>query len=367
MGNKLRHLIKLKEMGMDVPPFRTNKDMKDIQGVFSPDPIENMRFSLGKYFGTDAIISVRSSGEKSMPGVLKTVTDVSLGSTKEFADAYMKVLNSYTSPLARAYMKRNGIEEESEPTIIFQRMVHGKSVVHFTRDPLTGKKSVTLVAERDNVVAGYDAEKIASDVLFEIGDELEKEFGYPQDIEAVIDGETVWVLQTRDIIFDRRGIYKAHADIIRSGIASREEIAKRTPVPHPRDWHEVCEGTEIGQGTGCSSGIFTGPVCIDGKAPEGDFIYISDKMDVDENINFDNCKAVVSRMGNILCHAATLARKKGIPCIHLPDGAFTRGTIYTVDGYTGKIYLGEVKTRVHIHINQWLEVIYDGHQNNIHL
>lgn len=385
MGNKAKNLRIIRSLfDFPVPPFITNHESKGIYGEgpitlldyrdYEFDDLDTLYKNVKQYFylkNYDGNISIRSSGESSMPGLLKTMLNVDLLDKDTFIWSYQAVLNSFNSPLVRAYRKRYNLPDEECPTIIFQQMVDGTgenscSGIFFTRNPMIGDNYPEVkfikASSGDNIVNGKNSDKYFEKVFLEqyeqlvkIGKELEKLFGFPQDIEFTIENGRVWILQTRDIVFDKQAIYRVHAELIQEGVLLKDEVKKKLPYPNKKDFEYVVGGITSLWGEGVSSGIVTGKLVS--KPTVEPYILLSNQLMMDEGVDYSNCLGIVSRIGNNLCHAAVIARKFGIPCVifKLPSIEEYLNEEISIDGSTGKIY-GD---RVDIEISKnWKEVEY---------
>jgi phosphoenolpyruvate synthase/pyruvate phosphate dikinase len=272
----------------------------------------------------DGMISIRSTPKQSMPGILKTQLNVPL-TRNEVSNAYKTVYNSHFTRIAELYRKRNNIEfKESDIDIVFQQMVDGTgensgSGIFFTKDPKNSGKPVYNFkwnCTGEYVVNGNWANdelpKQYFNELIEIGEKLEDYFGCPQDVEFTIDSGKLWILQTRDVVF--------------------EKMEKKWSIT----------GTQLSQGKGLCKGVARGKVSKTNPGSDTDFILYSDKLNVDESINFENCKGIITELGTELCHAAIIARKYGIPCI-LGIHRELIGKTVIIDGNTGSIYDSNAK------------------------
>lgn len=195
-----------------------------------------------------------------------------------------------------------------------------KKDVAITRDSGGGQKIVKLSDEKSKqqVLKEYEVRKLA-----EISLKLEDHYKKPQDIEFAIEGEEIYVVQTRAI-----------TTIGKKFDASEKDI----------------KGEVILTGLAASPGIGSGPVKIIedlndlDKIKTGD-ILVTGMTNPDMVVSMQKCVAIVTDEGGMTAHAAIVSREMGIPAVvgtreatkKLKDGA-----IITVDGSNGKIYMGKV-------------------------
>jgi pyruvate,water dikinase len=163
--------------------------------------------------------------------------------------------------------------------------------------------------------------------LAEISLRLEEHYKKPQDIEWAIEGEEIYVVQTRPI----------------TTIGKKIEEQK-------------IEGEIILQGLGASPGVASGTVKIImdlndlEKISTGD-VLVTKMTNPDMVVSMQKSTAIITDEGGMTAHAAIVSREMGIPAVVGTREATAKlkdGQIVTVDGSSGKIYLGktaETKTK----------------------
>ena len=108
-------------------------------------------------------------------------------------------------------------------------------------------------------------------------------------------------------------------------------------------------GTDLNvlQGIGCSLGQFTGPAFVldsvleNVKVPPG-HILVAPSIDPGLTPLFLTVSGLVTEIGGLLSHGATIAREYGLPAVvGVPSVTkiIKTGQRITVDGGTGKVYL----------------------------
>jgi pyruvate, water dikinase len=163
--------------------------------------------------------------------------------------------------------------------------------------------------------------------LAEISLKLEEHYKKPQDLEWAIEGEEIYVVQTRPI----------------TTIGKKIEDRK-------------IEGEMILEGLGASPGIASGTVKIIldladlEKISTGD-VLVTKMTNPDMVVSMQKSTAIITDEGGMTAHAAIVSREMGIPAVVGTREATSKlkdGQIVTVDGTSGKIYLGktsETKTK----------------------
>jgi len=192
--------------------------------------------------------------------------------------------------------------------------------IAITRDSGGGKTVIKLRQEKSEaqVLKSHEIIKLAT-----IAKHLEEHYGKPQDIEFAIEGEDIFIVQTRPI----------------TTMVSRQDSSTK----------EI-KGEIILEGLPASPGIASGKIKIIqemtdlAKIKTGD-ILVTKMTNPDMVVEMQKCSAIVTDEGGMTAHAAIVSREMGIPAVVGTEVATTKlkeGEIITVDGYTGKIYKGKV-------------------------
>ncbi|MBA7680312.1 hypothetical protein ES703_88627 [subsurface metagenome] len=177
------------------------------------------------------------------------------------------------------------------------------------------------ISERQ-VLKEHEIKKLA-----EIALKLEKHYQKPQDIEFAIDGENLYIVQTRPI----------------TTLEKRHEGGEKE-----------LKGELILTGLAASPGIGSGKIKIVetledlGKVSQGD-VLVTKMTNPDMVVTMQKSAAIVTDEGGLTAHAAIVSREMGIPAVVGTQEATTKlkeGEIITVDGFNGKIYKGKVAESV---------------------
>ncbi len=183
---------------------------------------------------------------------------------------------------------------------------------------------VKLKEEKSNsqVLNGYEIKKLA-----EFAINLEEHYQKPQDIEFAIEGEKIYIVQTRPI----------------TTMGKRIEESKKE-----------LQGEAILTGLAASPGIGSGKIKIIetlkdlDKINKGD-ILVTEMTNPDMVVTMQKSAAIVTNEGGLTAHAAIVSREMGIPCVVGTQEATTKlkeGEIITVNGFTGKIYRGKISETI---------------------
>jgi pyruvate,water dikinase len=168
--------------------------------------------------------------------------------------------------------------------------------------------------------------------LAKYGKEIEKHYGWPQDIEWAVSKGEVFIVQSRPITTLKKGGGETVAEGATS-IANAEIILR---------------------GVGASPGVAVGKVRIIptskdiDKMEKGD-ILVTEMTSPDYVPAMKKAAAIVTDAGGATCHAAIVSRELGVPCIVGTKNATSvvhTGDLITVDAKMGVVYKGKVDIAV---------------------
>lgn len=191
-----------------------------------------------------------------------------------------------------------------------------------------GDKHVNVPKNEQSVQKLDDNEILA---LAAIAKKIENHYGSPQDTEWAIEGNHVYMVQSRPVTTMK--------DVVSSPATTAEQ--KSTPVS---------PDLVILKGAPASVGFATGPVKIIHKPSEIDKVVEGDVL-VTEMTTPDfvpamrRAAAIVTDTGGRTCHAAIVSRELGIPCVvgaGTATSTLKSGQVITVDGQNGVVYKGKV-------------------------
>ncbi|MAG79236.1 phosphoenolpyruvate synthase [Candidatus Pacearchaeota archaeon] len=213
---------------------------------------------------------------------------------------------------------------------ILDKSVSNKKIA-ITRNSSGEKEVVRLSEEKANSQVLKEHEIIR---LTELTINIEEHYQKPQDIEFAIEGEEIYIVQTRPITtLEKR---------IKSG-----------------DTKEL-KGEVILNGLAASPGIAFGKIRIVeemedlDRIKQGD-ILVTKMTNPDMVVSMQKSAGIVTDEGGLTSHASIVSREMGIPAVVGTGEATTLlkdGEIITVDGFTGKVYKGKVSEAVQKEIIQ---------------
>lgn len=159
--------------------------------------------------------------------------------------------------------------------------------------------------------------------LAHLGSQLEKHYYFPQDVEWAIEGQDIYIVQTRPI----------------TTISTKKE--EKSTV-------DLSKMEVILHGSPASPGIASGVVKVItsvneiGKVLAGD-VLVAPQTNPDYVPAMKKAKAIITEKGGRTSHAAIVSRELGIPAVVGADGATSKlktGDIVTVNGKEGLVYKG---------------------------
>ena len=300
------------------------------------------------------------------------------------------VWRSWTLKKAVDYRKVNAISESLGTGVNVVSMVFGNmgddsgTGVAFTRDPSTGERrfygEFLVNAQGEDVVAGIRtplhidemAQRLPGSYtqLLETQNRLEQHFCDMQDIEFTVERGTLYLLQTRTGKRTTAAALRIATDMVTEGlITERDAVLRVQPAQLDQLLHRVIDpgvnASAIAVGLPASPGAASGVAVFDPDAAElraasGEHvILVRDETTPEDFHGLVAARAVLTARGGMTSHAAVVARGMGkcaiVGCqdIRIEDGQrqFAVGDIVvkegdwiTLDGATGRVFLGELPT-----------------------
>ena len=300
------------------------------------------------------------------------------------------VFESWNNKRAITYRKINNIPEDWGTAVNVQMMVFGNmgfdsgTGVGFTRNPSTGEKEYygeyLLNAQGEDVVAGIRTPKPIVEMqkdlpqvfeeLKKVYEILEKHYKDMQDFEFTIEKGKLYLLQTRTGKRTAQAAIKIAVDMVKEGLIDEKTAVKRVEpeqinqLLHPRiDRSQSLK--VLAKGLPASPGAAYGKVVFDADEAEelgnnGErVILVRPETTPDDIHGVVAAQGVLTSRGGMTSHAAVVARGMGKPCvagcetikIDLDKRMFSangvvvkEGDYITIDGSTGEVILGQVKT-----------------------
>jgi pyruvate, orthophosphate dikinase len=304
--------------------------------------------------------------------------------------AIAAVFNSWMGRRALDYRRVNRLPDSLGTAVNVQAMVFGNmgsesgTGVAFTRDPSTGEKRLygeyLLNAQGEDVVAGIrtpnpigQLKKELPEVYAQfasIADLLEQHYRDMQDVEFTIERGKLWMLQTRTGKRSGAAAVRIAVEMVYEKLIDRATAVQRvTPGQLDQLLHPTVDPktdvTVLATGLPASPGAAQGQVVFspdeaEELAREGaKVVLVRQETSPDDFHGMVAAQAIVTARGGMTSHAAVVARGMGKTCVSGANSlnidysqqqfsvngtVVTKGDWITVDGSTGRVFLGQVPT-----------------------
>ena len=366
--------------------------------------IENYKLTKGVLLDTDLDASDWDGLIKDFKNVIKEKTkkEFPQNVNDQLIGAISAVFLSWESHRAKVYRKLNQIPSDWGTAVNVQSMVFGNmgdncaTGVVFTRDPSDGSKNIygeyLINAQGEDVVAGtrtpqYITTKaknsakanlpsmeekmpVAFKKLKKILIKLENHYKDMQDVEFTIENDKLWMLQTRSGKRTAKAAVKIAVDMVREKLISKKEAVLRVE-PNSLDTllHPTLDEREtidvIAKGLPASPGAASGKVVFTSDEAERlngmmqNTILVRLETSPEDIHGMHAAKGILTARGGMTSHAAVVARGMGRPCVSgsseieidytnktfkTKNKEIMEGDLITIDGSTGRVIFGEVKT-----------------------
>ncbi|MGB8652776.1 MAG: phosphoenolpyruvate synthase, partial [Mycobacteriales bacterium] len=350
-----------------------------VRSVVVPAALRRAVLDAYAHLGDEVRVAVRSSAtaedaaSTSFAGMNETFTNVLGG--PELMERLVDCWASLWSPRVVAYRATQGLTDEPAIAVVVQEMIDSDvSGVMFTADPATGDRDSIVVeaayglgevvvggqvepdtyvlskatrsvlrshlgSKAEKIVRGPDGHDLRVEVPLEergarvlddsflrelagVAAHIEEHYGTPQDVEFAVQGEHLWIVQSRPI-----------TTLAQAPAEGGPEL-----------------GSVLVSGLAAAPGIVTGTVRVlrsrddEAKLLPGD-ILVATMTSPDWVPMMRRAGALVTDAGGVTCHAAIVGRE-----LHLPTVVATRtattvlrdGELVTVDGTKGVVLEGSV-------------------------
>ena len=310
----------------------------------------------------------------------------------QLIEAVKAVFRSWDNPRANVYRKMNEIPYEWGTAVNVQQMAFGNSGdrsgtgVAFTRDPATGAKKLMgeylINAQGEDVVAGVRTPSPIShlkdqmpevyDQFVEIATRLENYFRDMQDMEFTIEDRKLYMLQTRNGKRTAKAALKIACDLVDEGMIDEKKAVKMIDprnldtLLHPqfdaaalKKAEPVAKALAASPGAACGKIVFTAEDAKTWKAKGEKVVLVRLETSPEDITGMKASQGILTVRGGMTSHAAVVARGMGTCCVSgcgdiamdeenkqftLAGKTFHEGDWLSIDGTTGNIYDGEIKT-----------------------
>ncbi len=304
------------------------------------------------------------------------------------------VFSSWNNERAISYRRINEITGLIGTAVNVQAMVFGNmgensgTGVAFTRNPATGENKIygeyLMNAQGEDVVAGIRTPKMISELevaqpeiyqqFAEIMARLEKNYKDMQDTEFTIQEGKLYFLQTRSGKRTAQAAVRVAVEMCGEGLITKEEAVLRVdPKQLDQLLHRQLDveakkaATLIAKGLAASPGAAVGKIVFTASkaqawVQEGEAVILVRQETSPEDIEgMHAAKGILTATGGMTSHAAVVARGMGKCCVAgcsgigvneeaetltIVDGGqiLKEGDYLTLDGNTGEVFAGEIKT-----------------------
>ena len=308
------------------------------------------------------------------------------------------VLNSWDNERAISYRNINDIPDNIGLAVTIQRMVFGNlndksaSGVIFSRNPDTGEDKIKgeylIESQGEDVVSGFVTPKnisekandeafinIFPDIYSQINiisKDLERYFGFVQDIEFTIESNILWILQSRDAELNAQASFKVLRDFVNEKIINQTEALKLIKDNHiEKAFVPILDDSQklksLTKGLPASPGVVSGLVAFDIeginriKNRDEKSILILIETNTNDIKAMHASDGILTSRGGLTSHAAVVARGLNKPCItgaieieinpkdkniSINDKVISEFDTITLDGHSGEVFEGIAKTKL---------------------
>ena len=302
------------------------------------------------------------------------------------------VFSSWMNDRAIVYRRKYNIPAEWGTAVNVQAMVYGNtgnesgSGVAFTRNPANGVNEFygefLINAQGEDVVAGVRTPEPVSKLkkampkafaeLMKVRGILEKHFKDVQDVEFTIQNGVLYMLQTRNGKRTAAAALKFAADMVKEKLIDWETAVLRNPADQlDQLLAPIFDIAEVKKAKAIASGLPAGPGAASGKIyfnadravlaeQAGEKVLLVRNETSPEDLRgMIAAEGILTAKGGVSSHAALVARQMGKVCIcgaaaldinydkktvSVAGHTFKEGDFLSIDGTSGIVYAGELKT-----------------------
>ena len=358
------------------------------------DLIDKVKAKKGVYFDTDLdandlkelVLEFKNLYKKEKNEDFPTDPKVQL------IEAITAVFRSWNNPRAIVYRRLNDIPGEWGTAVNVQQMVFGNkgetsgTGVAFSRNPATGENKIygeyLMNAQGEDVVAGIRTPQPISKLeeqnpkiynqFVNIVNKLEKHYRDMQDMEFTIEDGVLYFLQTRNGKRTAQAALKIAVDLVNENMLSKEEaILKVEPkqldtLLHPtfdmenlKTVKAVAKGLPASPGAACGKIAFTAEEAKERNGNGEKVVLVRLETSPEDIEGMIASEGILTVRGGMTSHAAVVARGMGTCCVagcssikvnennrtlEINGNLLTDNDYISIDGSTGNVYSGEVKT-----------------------
>jgi pyruvate,orthophosphate dikinase len=302
------------------------------------------------------------------------------------------VFSSWMNDRAIVYRRKYNIPAEWGTAVNVQAMVYGNtgktsgSGVAFTRNPANGVNEFygefLINAQGEDVVAGVRTPEPVADLkkqmpksyaeLMKVRQILEKHFKDVQDVEFTIQEGKLFMLQTRNGKRTAAAALKFSMDMVKEGLIDWKTAVLRNPADQLDqllapifDLADVKKAKELAKGLPAGPGAASGKVYLNAdraaaaEAKGEKVLLVRNETSPEDLRGMIAAEGILTAKGGVSSHAALVARQMGKVCVcgaaaveidyekltvKAAGETFKEGDYMSIDGTSGTVYGGELKT-----------------------
>jgi len=272
-----------------------------------------------------------------------------------------------------------------KPWFLVIREKKSGSGVGFTRDPASGEKVLygefLTDAQGEDVVAGVRTPQPVAKLkrvlpkpfkeLVLVQKKLEKHFKDMQDFEFTIEDEKLYMLQTRNGKRTGLAAVRIATEMVKEKLIDWKTAIKRVPAEQldqvlapvfdaaaQRAAKKLCKGLPAGPGAA------SGKICMNAEraveaAKQGPVLLVRQETSPEDLRGMIAAEGILTARGGVSSHAALVARQMGKVCVcgaaeldidyktrsvKVNGSTYKEGDYLSINGTTGEIFAGELKT-----------------------
>ena len=307
------------------------------------------------------------------------------------------VFGSWNNDRAVAYRELYHIPHTWGTAVNVQAMVFGNrgekcaTGVAFTRNPSTGEKlfygEFLINAQGEDVVAGIRTPRPIAELntvmsrpyaeLQKVCKILETHYKDMQDIEFTVEDNQLWMLQTRSGKRTGFAAVRIAVDMVEERIISKKEALLRVEADHlnqllrpifdnkdkeqaAKEGRILAKGLPAGPGAATGKIVFHAEDAVARKESGEQVVLCRTETSPDDIRGMEAAQGILTARGGMTSHAALVARQMGKVCVagcealsidysarmmRVGETVLHEGDWLSVDGSTGEVIQGEIKTR----------------------
>src|SRR5947207_959655 len=258
------------------------------------------------------------------------------------------VFGSWMNDRAIVYRRKYGIPHDWGTAVNVQTMVFGNmgkqsaTGVAITRDPASGEKvfygEYLINAQGEDVVAGVRTPHPIADLakempaahkdLMEVRTILERHFKDMQDLEFTVEGNHLYILQTRNGKRTGHAAVRIAVDLVDEKLITKKEAVRRIPADSlahllapifdrqsAREAQKIRSGLDAGPGAASGHVVFSAEEAV-ARSGKGQKVGLARVETSPEDLHgMIAAEGILTSRGGVSSHAALVARQMGKVCV----------------------------------------------------